>query len=154
MRSQLFIGLIVFFFSAANAQTLNLLPDIPEPATNTHLSTAFSGVKTGVTTFSASITQSDELLLAAMAYLHPSSPYKNQQAVLNRLTLLLDSTLGAWDSGKLPLNDMMFGFHAAVSYLMLKQYQPSAIPSAKMTIWESGIRKNIDAVVEIGRAHV
>ncbi|MFZ4456871.1 MAG: T9SS type A sorting domain-containing protein [Bacteroidales bacterium] len=147
MRSLLFIGLISFFFSAANAQTLNLLPDIPEPATNTHLATAFSGVKTGVTTFSASITQSDELLLAAMAYLHPSSPYKNQQAVLNRLTLLLDSTLGAWDSGKLPLNDMMFSFHAAVSYLMLKQYQPSAIPSGKKAIWESGIRKNIDAVV-------
>lgn len=147
MKKHALLLLFVIICFSVQTQTLNLLPTIPEPATNPHLATAFNGVKTGTLTYAKTVTQSDEMLLAAMAYLHPSSPYKDQQLILDRLTVLLDSVFGGWNSGKLPVNDMMFSFHSAVSYLMLKQYKPSAIPVGKQTLWEAAIRKNIDAIV-------
>jgi hypothetical protein len=147
MKKHIFLASFLFICIFATSQTLNLLPTIPEPATNPHLATAFNGVKTGTLTYAKTVTQSDEMLLAAMAYLHPSSPYKNQQPILDRLNVLLDSVFSGWNSGKLPVNDMMFSFHSAVSYLMLKQYKPTAIPVGKQTLWEAAIRKNIDAIV-------
>ena len=138
-----FIGLTIF---TAKTQMLNLLPTIPEPATNPHLTTAFSGVKTGNTTFTKSFAEADEMLQAALAYLHPSSPYKNEQAVLDRLIFLLDTVMGGWDRGTMSLNDMQYCFHSTVSYLMLKQYKPSVLTNEQKSSWESGIRKNIVAI--------
>jgi len=145
------LSLLLFLVSISfglTAQQLNLLPPIPEPATNPHLAAAFNGVKTGNTTFLNSFAEAEEILLAALAYLHPSSPYKNQQAVLDRLVFFLDIILTGWDNGSMNLNDMQFCFQANVSYLMLKQYAPSAIPAARKDIWESGIRKNIAAILK------
>jgi hypothetical protein len=137
----------IFICRVFNAQTLNLLPAIPNPANNPQLAAAFNGVKTGNTTFTKSFAEADELLLATMAYLHPSSPYKNQQAYLDRTLLLLDSVLGGWNNGRMPLNEMSFCFQATVTYLMLKQYKPTAIPANRQTDWEAGIRKNIAAIL-------
>ncbi|MEI7505129.1 MAG: hypothetical protein WCJ61_17780, partial [Paludibacter sp.] len=142
----LFLLFAVLCFTI-QSQTLNLLPTIPEQSTNPHLATAFTGVKTGNVTFTKSMAEADEMLLAAMAYLHPSSPYKNQQLVLDRLTLLLDTVLGGWNNGRQPLNDMQFCFQATTSYLMLKQYKPTAIPANRQADWEAGIRKNIDKIL-------
>ncbi|MEI6753731.1 MAG: T9SS type A sorting domain-containing protein [Paludibacter sp.] len=147
MRRIILLFIISVLVYSVQSQTLNLLPDIPEKATNPHLATAFSGVKTGNLTFTKSFAEADEMLLAAMAYLHPLSPYKNQQPVLDRLNLLLDSVLGGWNNGRMALNDMEFCFDATVSYLMLKQYKPSAIPANRQADWESGIRKNIDKIL-------
>jgi len=146
MHRNIVLLFILLSFSV-RAQTLNLLPDIPEPATNPHIATAFNGVKTGNVTFTKSFAESDEMLLAALAYLHPASPYQNQQPVLDRLTLLLDTVLGGWNNGRMALNDMQFCFHATVSYLMLKQYQPTGIPANRKADWEAGIRKNIDKIL-------
>ena len=139
----------VFIYAPTNisAQTLNLLPDIPEPLTNPHLATAFSGVKTGDVTFNNNNTEAEELLVATMAYLHPSSPYRNQQVYLDRALFLLDKVLGGWNSGAMPLNDMIFGLSAPASYLMLKQYKPSALTPQQQSNWEAGIRKNVDAII-------
>ena len=147
MRKVILLSIICLTVLIANAQTLNLLPIIPEPAANPHLSTAFSGVKTGNTTFTKSFAEADEILQAALAYLHPSSPYKNQQAVLDRLILLLDTVMGGWNNGTQPLNEMQFCFQATVSYLMLKQYKPSVLTNQQKTNWEAGIRKNIDVIL-------
>ena len=130
----------------ANSQTMNLLPDISEPATNPHIITAFNSVKTDKS-FSSAVGEAEETITAAYAYLHPSSPYKNQQAVLDRLIFLLDSELGGWDKGTYPLNDWAFCSQSTLAYLMLKQYKPGVIPVANQTSWESGIRKNIDAIL-------
>ena len=129
------------------AQSLNLLPDIPEPSTNPHLATAFNGVKTGNTTFTKSFAEAEEVVTATMAYLHPSSPYKNQQAYLDRALFLLDKVLGGWNDGSMPLNEMTFCFGAPVSYLMLKQYKPSAITPQQQANWEAGLQKNIAAIL-------
>ena len=147
MRKVILLSIICLTVLIANAQSLNLLPAIPEPAANPHLSTAFSGVKTGNTTFTKSFAEADEILQAALAYLHPSSPYKNQQAVLDRLILLLDTVMGGWNNGTQPLNEMQFCFQATVSYLMLKQYKPSVLTNQQKTNWEAGIRKNIDVIL-------
>lgn len=149
------LTLLIFCFvflctpTLLRAQTLNLLPDIPEPATNPHLATAFNGVKTGDTTWPPAnyFKDADEVLLATMAYLHPSSPYKDQQAYLDRALFILDKVLGGWNDGSMPLNEMTFCLHAPVSYLMLKQYKPSAITPQQQANWEAGIRKNIDAII-------
>lgn len=147
MRKFILISFLSFLSFYGISQTLNLLPDIPESGTNPHLSTAFNGVKTGNTTFTRSFAEADEMLLAALAYLHPSSPFKNQQVVLDRLVLLLDTVLGGWNNGKMALNDMQYCFHSTVSYLMLKQYKPSCITTEQKTNWEAGIRKNITAIL-------
>lgn len=148
MTKKIFIYCLLLNMLSVNiaAQTFNFLPTIPEPATNPHLASAFNGVKIGDNTFYSSLTEADETLLAVMAYLHPSSPFRNQQAVLDRLLFLLDTELGGWESGAYPLNEMSFCFQANVAYLMLKQYKPEAISTTNKTKWESGIRKNIDAI--------
>lgn len=145
------LSVLIILFSISfsiTSQQLNLLPPIPEPATNPHLASAFNGVKTGNATFLKSFAEAEEILLAAMAYLHPSSPYKNQQAVLDRLIFFLDNIFSGWNDGTMPLNEMQFCFQANVSYLMLKKYAPLAIPAARKEIWESGIRKNIAAILK------
>lgn len=147
MKNIVITILFILLSFGINSQQHNLLPPVPEPATNPHLATAFNGVKTGNTTFLKSFAEAEEILLAALAYLHPSSPYKNQQAVLDRLIFFLDIILTGWDDGSMALNDMQYCFQANVTYLMLKQYAPSAIPATRKDIWESGIRKNIAAIL-------
>ena len=149
------VSFLIFCFlygslaSVLNAQSLNLLPDIPEPSTNPHLATAFNGVNPGVTTWPPAnyFKDADELLVATMAYLHPSSPYKDNQAYLDRALFILDKVLGGWNDGSMALNEMTFCLHAPVSYYMLKQYKPSAISKLQQTNWEAGIRKNITAII-------
>lgn len=145
----MFCCIFIYTPSIVTAQTLNLLPNIPEPLTNPHLATAFNGVNTGNTTWPPAnyFKDADEVLLATMAYLHPSSPYKDNQAYLDRALFILDKVLGGWNDGSMPLNEMTFCLHAPVSYLMLKQYKPSAITPQQKANWEAGIRKNIDAII-------
>ncbi|OQA62920.1 MAG: hypothetical protein BWY38_03236 [Ignavibacteria bacterium ADurb.Bin266] len=149
MKSIKYSILIISLYCISNikAQQLNLLPEIPEPELNAHIATAFDGVKVGNFTFNKSFAEAEEILLAAMAYFHPNSPYKGQQGVLNRLLFMLDIIFSGWDDGSMPLNDMQFCFQANVSYLMLKRYQPSVIPEVSREKWESGIRKNISAIL-------
>ena len=145
MYRLILLSIICVLVFGIQSQTLNLLPDIPEPASNPHLATAFNGVKTDKS-FSSAVGEAEETIIAAYAFLHPSSPYKNQQTVLDRLLFLLDTELGGWDKGTYPLNDWAFCSQSTLAYLMLKQYKPELIPAASQASWESGIRKNIDAI--------
>ncbi len=147
LKSLLLIIFLNFSVLSLFAQELNLLPPIPEPSSNPHLRNAFDGVKVGNFTFNKSFSEAEEILLAIQAYLHPSSPHKGQKPVLDRLLFLLDKILTGWDDGTMALNDMQFCFQANLSYLMLKQYEPSAIPTASQAKWESGIRKNVTAIL-------
>jgi hypothetical protein len=135
----------MFFTTSVFCQTPNMLPTIPLTATNPHLATAFDGVKTGSTTADVNaFKNSDECLIAAYAYLHPSSPHKNQQAYLDRLLFLLDIPLTNWKNNT-NLDDIAFAFQASASYYMLKIHNPSKIPSAKKANWEQGIKNYIAA---------
>jgi hypothetical protein len=138
---------IFIYTPILNAQTLNLLPDIPEPFTNPHLAT-FNGT-IGINTWPPTnhFRDADQLLLATMAYLHPSSPHKGKQAYLDRTLFLLEKVLGGWNNDTMPLNEMTYGLSAPVSYLMLKQYKPSAITPQQQASWEAGLRKNIDKII-------
>ena len=134
--------------SRVTAQSLNLLPDIPEPLTNPHLATAFNTtIGTNTWPSTNNFRDADQLLLATMAYLHPSSPHKDKQAYLDRSLFLLEKVLGGWNNGTMPLNEMTYCLSAPVSYLMLKQYKPSAITPQQQANWEAGLRKNIDMII-------
>jgi hypothetical protein len=152
-RKYITISLLMFccifvYIPSLNAQTLNLLPDIPEPATNPHLATAFNGsIGTNTWPPTSHFRDADQLLLATMAYLHPSSPHKDKQTYLDRTLFLLEKVLGGWNDGTMPLNEMTYGLSAPVSYLMLKQYKPSTITPQQQANWESGLRKNIDKII-------
>ena len=95
-----FAVVVSAFFITANAQQLNLLPEIPEIGTNPHLSTAFEGVKVGSKIVNAGVNGQDEIPVAVLAYLHPNSPYKGKQAILDRLILLMDNRLQLWYADK------------------------------------------------------
>jgi hypothetical protein len=113
--------------SKMSAQNLTLLPPIPNPATNPHLSSDFSGLNLTSTAFS-----NDENYNIGLAYLHPNSPYKNQPAVLNRWLLLCDSAFTRWNKNVL-VNDFAM-MYTGLSYYMLKTYLPDKIPAAKKAI--------------------
>jgi hypothetical protein len=133
--------LVILFCSlAAQSQTINLLPPILEPATNPHAATAFDGVKVGDTTFYGMQSDPGEMMKATLAYFHPSSPYKGQQPILDRMICLLDSQLNKWYIGKSgDLGDFPGAVEATYSYLTLKTYAPEKIPAARKTIWETAI---------------
>ena len=128
------------------AQTLNLLPPIPEPTSNPHLATAFNGVKTGNTIYIGDAKDQDETLVAALAYLHPASPYKGQQNVLDRLLVLLNGRFSLWLNNK-NLGDHMSSFEVTYAYLALKTFQPDKIPSEKKADWEQAISKHTSFLI-------
>lgn len=128
----------IFFSISINTHALNLLPPIPEPAINPHLATTFAGVRTGNAAYVGDAKDQDETMLAALAYLHPSSPYKGQQAILDRLIVLLDGRFTMWSNG-LNLSDHMSSVQPTYAYLALKTYQPDKIPADKKAMWEAAI---------------
>lgn len=128
------------------AQKLNLLPSIPESNTNPHMATAFNGVKTGNTIYIGDAKDQDETLIATLAYLHPSSPYKGKQDILDRLLVLLDGRFSLWLNNK-NLGDHMSSFEVTYAYLALKTYQPDKIPSAKKADWEQAISKHTSFLI-------
>ena len=141
IKFKILLFLIALSSFLANAQTLNLLPPISEPATNPYVATAFNGVKVGDTKLYGIQSDPNECLTATMAYFHPSSPFKGQQVILDRLVVLLDSMFTKWYVGKpADLGDFPGAMEATYSYLVMKTYGPDKIPAARKTIWETGIR--------------
>lgn len=134
------------FIVTANAQQLNLLPEVPEMGSNPHLATAFDGVKFGSKLVDAGVNGQDEIPIATLAYLHPKSPYKGKQAILDRLILLMDNRLQLWYADK-NLGDHMFTFEVTYAYLALKTYVPDKIPSDKKEIWEAAIKKHTNYLI-------
>lgn len=141
LKSNILLSLLVFFSVFVNAQTLNLLPPISEPATNPYAAKAFDGVQVGSTVSRGIQYDPNETLLATMAYFHPSSPYKGQQGILNRLFFLLGYRLSLWATltpGN--LGDHICTFEATYSYLVLKTYAPNLIPVDSAAKWESAVK--------------
>jgi len=149
-----FICLITFI----NAQQLNLLPAIPELATNPYLKTAFEGVKVGNKIALDDLRdhkeigvqdrgkELGEIPVATLAYLHPNSPHKGQQAILDRLIVLLDGRFKLWSEDK-NLGDHMFSFEPTYAYLALKTYAPDKIPADKKAMWEAAIAKHTNFLI-------
>ena len=137
---------VLFTFLGASAQQLNLLPAIPEIATNPHVATAFDGVKIGNTTSVANAKEQDEIPVAVLAYLHPNSPYKGKQAILDRLIVMLDGRFKLWTEDK-NLGDHMFSFEVTYAYLALKTYAPDKIPADKKASWEAAITKHTNFLI-------
>ncbi len=135
------ILLFCFLTTKTSAQNLTLLPPIPEPATNPHISTLFSGLNVTSTAYS-----DGEIYTAALAYLHPNSPYKGQPGVLNRWILLCDSAFTRWSKNIL-VNDMAM-MYPGLSYLMLKTYLPDKIPADKKAMWETQLKKDVTALLK------
>ncbi|MFZ4456876.1 MAG: T9SS type A sorting domain-containing protein [Bacteroidales bacterium] len=142
LRSKVLAFLCVsFVFLNIQSQSINLLPAISEPSTNPFAATTFDGVKVGDTKLYGFQKDPGETMTAAFAYFHPSSPYKGQSAILDRMVLLLDSIFTRWSVGKTAdLGDFPGAVEATYSYLTLKTYAPDKIPADRKAKWEAGIK--------------
>jgi hypothetical protein len=142
------VTLLSFLFRTdALADSLNLLPAAPYPESNPHLAKAFEGVRIGNTTYTGDARDQDETMLAALAYLHPSSPYKGQTAVLDRLLVLLDGRFSLWAQDK-DLGDHMSSFQPTYAYLALKTFAADRIPPEKRARWEAAIAKHTAYLID------
>lgn len=140
MKIKILSFVLVICCGVGSAQTLNLLPPISDPATNPHAATAFDGVKVGDTKLYGFQKDPGETMTAALAYLHPSSPYKGQTGILDRMIILLDSMFTKWYVGKpADLGDFPGAVEATYAYLTLKTYASDKIPADKKAKWETGI---------------
>ena len=141
MKYKQFLFFFVFCCVNLHAQNINLLPRIPEPATNPFAATTFNGVKVGDTKFYGIQYDPIETMTATLAYFHPSSPYKGQAAIFDRMVLLLDTIFTKWYNGSsVDLSDFPGAVEATYSYLTLKTYAPDKIPADKKAKWETGIK--------------
>lgn len=131
----------------ALADSLNLLPTAPYPESNPHIAKAFEGVRTGNTAYVGDAKDQDETMVAALAYLHPNSPYKGQTAMLDRLLVLLDGRFSLWTHDK-NLGDHMSSFQPTYAYLALKTYAPDKIPPEKKAAWEAAIAKHTAYLID------
>ena len=133
--------ILLLIIGSAYSQNLNLLPPISEPATNPFAATTFDGVKVGDTKFYGIQHDPIETMTATLAYFHPSSPYKAQAAIFDRMVLLLDTIFTKWYNGSsVDLSDFPGAVEATYSYLTLKTYAPDKIPADKKAKWETGIK--------------
>jgi hypothetical protein len=128
----------IFAVVSGFADQLNLLPPISNPSSNPHTNHVFDGVKVNSKDFNNLWKDQDETFLAAMAYLHPSSPHKGDTGVLERLIVLLDGRFSLWEQGK-DLDVHPATFEATYAYLALKTYAPDKIPADKKERWEKAI---------------
>ena len=128
--------------TGSSTGSLNLLPPIPEPGSNPHFKNMFAGVHLGETKYGVNPqAEQEETLLAALAYLHPQSYLKGNQAVLDRLLILLNGRFSLWADNK-EIGDFMGAFQSTYAYLALKTYAPDKIPSDKKSAWEDTIKKH------------
>jgi hypothetical protein len=133
--------------TGSSAGSLNLLPPIPEPGSNPHFKNMFDGVHLGEAKYGVNPqAEQEETLLAALAYLHPQSHFKGNQAALDRLLLLLNGRFSLWAENK-ELGDFMGAFQSTYAYLALKTYAPDKIPSDKKSIWEDAIKKHTASLI-------
>ena len=133
--------------TGSSAGSLNLLPPIPEPGSNPHFKNMFDGVHLGETKYGVNPqAEQEETLLAALAYLHPQSHLKGNQAALDRLLILLNGRFSLWSDNK-ELGDFMGAFQSTYAYLALKTYAPDKIPSDKKSIWEDAIKKHTASLI-------
>jgi hypothetical protein len=153
MKKSLLLGLCVVavFLQTAIAQTINYLPSIPYFDTNPYKVSMWKGLQLSNPAITLDFGDADELQLAALAYMHPKSPYFMDASTFNRLMALLDTTLTDWNNGK-RLADITNCFQGCFAYAMMKSLYPQLIPVGKKNIWESGIRKQIDSCFNSGRA--
>jgi len=133
--------------SSLSADQLNLLPPIPEPGSNPYALNVFDGVKVGDKEYKGDFKEQDETPVAALAYLHPNSPYKGRQEILDRLRTLLDGRFAYWSSDEKHLNDHISSFEATYAYLLLKTYAPEKIPPEKKVSWESAIKRHTEYLI-------
>ncbi len=144
LLTSLGIGLIAS--QTSHAALPASLPPIPEQSINPHFAAMWSGMKLGVTTvdFSTGTLRSaanTETRTCVFAYLHPQSPYYQQQAVLDRLLVLIDAGLNPANVGPAYTN------YAYSSYAMLKHYQPSAIPPAMDSTWTGWVNTTVSGLI-------
>lgn len=155
---QVFILVMLSINLAMAGDTVNLLPPVPEPATNPHLATAFNGVRLGNTSYLGDAKDQDETLVAALAYLHPNSPYQGKAEVLDRLLILLNHRFSLWATVEKELGNHMHAFEATYAYLALKTHAPNRIPTDKKSAWEAAIARHtkflIDEKPAIYRQHL
>jgi len=143
---KLFVVLLLCFQSIVEvkSQQLQFLPPIPYYSTNPYKTSMWKGLQLTNPTVVLDFGDADELQLAALAYMHPQSPYFMGATTYTRLITLLDSTLTDWYNGN-KLADITNSFQGCFAYDMLKTLYPTKIPSNRKAIWEAGIRKQIDS---------
>ena len=129
------------------ADSLNLLPPIPEPGSNPYAAQMFDGVQVGNKVYKGDFKEPSETPLAALAYLHPESPYKGKQEILDRLITLLDGRFGYWNASDKNLGDHIGTSDCTYAYLLLKTYAPDKIPAAKKAAWEEAIKRHTDMMI-------
>ena len=133
--------------SIVHAESLNLLPQIPEPGSNPYAAHMFDGVQVGNKEYKGDFKEPSETVLAALAYLHPQSPYKGKQEILDRLITLLDGRLGYWNASDKNLGDHVGTSDCTYAYLALKTYAPDKIPADKKAAWEAAIKRHTQTMV-------
>lgn len=82
-----------------------------------------------------------EMLLAAYAYLSPSSPAVGDTACRDRLLVLLDDRFGRWAEGK-ELADISCIWEASYAYFLLKTHDPSALSEERRVLYERALERN------------
>lgn len=124
---------------------LTLLPEFPYAASNPYIGELYKLIKVGSTTTTTSFKESDEVLAAIYAYLHPDSKMKGDKAVRDRLIVLLTNFLQYWPRGE-KLGEMMFHFQCSLAYYMLQCYSPEDIPAELKDSWNEGLRRQTEYV--------
>jgi autotransporter-associated beta strand protein len=128
------------------AENLTLFPAIPEPAANPHVAAMFDGVNLGSGTV-PDVNKAGELLTAAYAFLHPSSPHKNQQPYADRALYLINEYSTQWTDGTLAADDMAPSFQTCLAYYLFKLHAPGLLAPEQQFKWEAAIKIHRDAVL-------
>lgn len=137
--------LILMLCLTLAAQSATAAPEeiIPlNPAAPNYATIFPTGVLVGNSTPQAeSFKAGDEILLAAYAYLAPTSPVAGDTAYRDRLLVLLDDRFARWAAGD-ELADIGWSWQAAYAYFLLKTHSPSDLSPARVTLYEEAILRN------------
>lgn len=146
MRTLLLLLILSFSLTGKAQLKLNLLPEIPYPDSNPYMESMYKAVKQGNQTTKTSFKEADEILPATYSYLHPQSKLKGNKKVLQRLLFLMNDFLSYWPKGE-KIGDMMFASQCTQAYYMLKLYSPQDLPADRLAVWDEGIRKQTEFVL-------
>lgn len=89
----------------------------------------------------------DEILLAAYAYLAPTSPVVGNTAYRDRLLVLLDDRFAEWAAGN-QLGDIGWNWQAAYAYYLMKTHSPADLSPARVALYEEAILRNQTSVLD------
>lgn len=128
--------------ASAPSDFVALNPAAPNYATIFPTGVAIGNTTPPTETFKAG----DEILLAAYAYLAPTSPVVGNTAYRDRLLVLLDDRFARWAAGD-ELGDIGWNWQATYAYYLLKTHSPSDLSPARIALYENGIVQNQTEVV-------